>query len=109
LIKINFGFSYGFYGLLKDNKLNIDNNYYLNIQYYLSKFFIFFNEFLRKKSNNLYKKNFFYYKLLFNILKYKITRKNIFIIKNIFYNKLKYLNYCYKGLSLKLFSSCKKK
>lgn len=105
LIKINFGFSYG---LLNDNNLNIDNNYYLNIQYYLSRFFIFFHGFLRKKRNNLFKRNFFFYKLLFNILKYKLARKNINYIKRIFFNKLKYLNYCYKGLSFKLFRKIRK-
>ena len=48
-------------------------------------------------------------KVLKNILQYKLTRKSFINVNKIFTSKLKYIDYCYKGLSTKLFATNIKK
>jgi len=100
-IKLNFGLSLS----LIRNK----NNFFLTIENYINKYFLFINKLFKNKTNNLIKKNYFYNNLLINILQYKLTKKNYNNIKKLFKNKIKMFNYCYKGLSLKMFKLNKKK
>jgi hypothetical protein len=98
LIKINFGISHS----LINNKSHVDNYIYLNIENYLSKYFIYLSKFLLKKQNFINKSNYFYYKSFNNILLFKLTKKIFININKIFKSKLKYIDYCYKGLFIKL-------
>lgn len=99
-IKLNFGFNLS---LLK-NKFN----YFLTIENYINKYFLFINKLFKIKTSNLLKKNYFYNRLLVNLLQYKLTSKNFNNIKKLFNNKVKILNYSYKGLILKVFKKNKK-
>lgn len=104
LIKLNFGLSYS---LLKYNKINIDNYFYLSIENYLSKFLYFLNNYLKNKSKPFVKGKFLFFKLFLNILNNNLTIKSIKNIKKLFRSKLRYLDFCYKGISLKLFKKKK--
>lgn len=99
-IKLNFGLSLS----LIRNK----NNFFLTIENYINKYFLFINKLFKNKTNNLIKKNYFYNKLLIKLLQYKLTKKNYNNIKKLFKNKIKILSYCYKGLSFKMFKLNKK-
>lgn len=96
-IKLNFGLSLS---LVRQK-----NNFFLTIENYINKYFLFINKLFKNKTNNLIKKNYFYNKLLINLLQYKLTNKNYNNIRKIFKNKIKIFNYCYKGLSLKMFKN----
>jgi hypothetical protein len=99
-IKLNFGLSLS---LIRQK-----NYFFLTIENYINKYFLFINKLFKNKTNNLIKKSYFYNKLLVNLLQYKLTNKNYNNIKKIFKNKIKIFNYCYKGLSLKIFRYHKK-
>jgi hypothetical protein len=99
-IKLNFGLSLS----LIRNK----NNFFLTIENYINKYFLFINKLFKNKTNNLIKKNYFYNKLLIKLLQHKLTNKNYNNIKKLFKNKVKIFSYCYKGLSLKMFKLNKK-
>jgi len=99
-IKLNFGLSLS----LIRNK----NNFFLTIENYINKYFLFINKLFKNKTNNIIKKNYFYNKLLINLLQYKLTNQNYNNIKKLFKNKIKILSYCYKGLSFKMFKLNKK-
>lgn len=96
-IKLNFGLSLS---LIKNK-----NNFFLTIENYISKYFLFINKLFKSKVNKLVKKNYFYNKLLISLLQFKLTKNNFNNIKRLLKNKIKILNYCYKGLSLKMFKN----
>jgi hypothetical protein len=101
LIKFNFGFSYS---LIKYSKINIDNNYLL-INNFIVKYMFIYNNYLNYNNNK--KKNYFYFKCLLKILKKNITYNYKNLIKKIFLINLRYINYCYKGIFLKIFKTKK--
>jgi len=81
----------------------VDNYFYLNIEHYLNKFFIFLNGFIKNRSKPLIKVRFLFFKIFLDLLHYKINIRSIKNIKKLLNNKIRYLDFCYKGVSLKLF------
>jgi len=107
IIKFNFGNSLHLVSHTKGKSYLkfLDKQYFYNIEYLLYKYLKFFNVYLLKNSNNLNNNlfnsvNYYYYKICIFIFYNVFINKYKFNI--LFKNKLKYYNYCYKGLNLKL-------
>jgi len=101
LLQLNFGFNYKLY--------TKKNNDFLYIKNHLIKYLLFFNNILLK--NNKYfiskKINAYYLNILSIFIKFKNTFTNYKSIFKFYKNKVKYLDYCYKGIIIKLFKKIK--
>jgi hypothetical protein len=106
LIKFNFGVLFTNLGKAKKkNYNNIDYFFYDNIKYYLFKYLNFLNNYIKNIKNKTFffiKKKNFYFNILFSLIN-KISLINYLKKINLLLkNKLKYLNYCYRGYKFKL-------
>jgi hypothetical protein len=106
LIKFNFGVLFTNLGKAKKKNYNhIDNFFYNNIKYYLFKYLDFLSNYaknLNNKTSFFNKKKNFYFKILFSLVNQISLNSYLKKINLLFKNKLKYLNYCYRGNKFKL-------
>lgn len=105
LLRFNYGFSFTLLKFKRSSYYykNLDNMFFYNLKYFIYKYFKFMNIYLKREINKkndflFIKRKSFFYRILYiyNMFSLRLNKRIYFSFKR----KVRYFDYCYKGLNL---------